>query len=432
MGWNLSRRKTLILITIIAPFFICANEPIESKKHTQLWKKESGKNFPDILNTLNNYKEVKLYQLTELDIELVNKQLNKKSLEEWKKYIQITYKRMLPFRDFIAEEIIKNQVPIEILYLPIIESAANSMARSNKGATGLWQFMESSSYPYNMEITEWLDERRDFVKSTRGAVSKLNYNYQITGDWLLALAAYNCGLNRVTTTVKNSGVSDYWELSRRGLLPRETVNYIPKLLTVNYILFNKNKFEIPVKWDKNSWDEVELDSAVDLRIIANLSGIPYNTLKQGNSELNYDVTPPVNMDYRIKIPSNYLENFNNALLSQENLMQFYSYKVKSGDTLSEIGYYYGLSTSGLIKYNPGVNPNTLRAGKTLIIPAVKKVEPYNKFNDSRKFINDYIVKDGDTLWDIAVSYKTTVEEIAQNSGLSINSYIKKGMILKVP
>ena len=83
MGWNLSRRKTLILITIIAPFFICANEPIESKKHTQLWKKESGKNFPDILNTLNNYKEVKLYQLTELDIELVNKQLNKKSLEEW-------------------------------------------------------------------------------------------------------------------------------------------------------------------------------------------------------------------------------------------------------------------------------------------------------------------------------------------------------------
>ncbi|MGL1893276.1 MAG: LysM peptidoglycan-binding domain-containing protein [Spirochaetaceae bacterium] len=429
MGRNIPWRKALIISLSLLSFNI-HSEPILGKIHQKFLKNES--NYPtSTYKTQNIYKQLKIYNFN-IDIPRVIKQYEKNSPKIWEKYLNITYNRFLPYRDYIIKEAEKQNIPYELIYLPIIESGASSMATSRRGATGLWQFMANSSGAYNMKTTDWLDERRDFTKSTIGALSKLKYNYKVTGDWLLALAAYNCGLSRVKKVVKKTGISDFWELAEKNLLPRETINYIPKFLLISSLLQEKNRFNIPINWEQKSWSEVDLSRAVDIRLLANKADIPFKILKEANSELIYNVTPPINTNYKLKVPSEYTDKILGALQSQEKLMEFYRYKVKSGDTLSEIGYHYGISTRNLISYNPGVSARNLRIGKTIIIPAIKEVEPMEKYKSKGPFKNDYIVKDGDTLWGISLMFDTTVEEIAINSGFGINSYIKEGMSLKVP
>lgn len=432
MGWNISWRKALISTLLFTFTLLLFSEPIIGKQHNPKWKGLVENRSVNIIGSENRYKKYNILDLNDYDKSIIEKQFNQLTEKNWEKYLNVTFKRLLPYRDFIAKEIDEQGAPFELLYLPIIESAANPMATSYRGATGLWQFMSNSSGAYNMNSTEWLDERRDFIKSTKGAISKLTYNYKVTGDWLLALAAYNCGLHRVKTIVKNTGINNYWELSRLGLLPRETIKYIPKLILISNLMQDKHRYNLPIKWDIAQWDELQLTTSVDIRMLSAKAEIPFEELKLGNSELNYNVTPPINTSYKLKIPSQYTDRVIEALSSQEDLMEFYRYKVKSGDTLSEIGYYYGISTPGLIRYNPGVSARTLRLGKTLIIPAVKTIEPYEKSIKSTIFKNSYTVKDGDTLWGISIRLNTTVEEIALNNDLGVENYIKKGMRLKVP
>lgn len=431
MGRNIPWGKTLIVLLALLLSNPAYSEPIVGQHHNQDWKqKNSVENI--FLPGKNPYKYVKVHSFKNIKEEIIKSQYKKASNKAWDKYLQTTYSRLLPYRDFIVNEIEKQDAPPELLYLPIVESGARPMARSHRGATGMWQFMANSSRAYDMRTTEWLDERRDFAKSTRGAISKLKYNYKVTGDWLLALAAYNCGLGRVQRVIKKTGIRDFWELSEKRLLPRETIDYVPKFLLVSHLLQNKNSYSVPIKWEQNMWEEIPLKQAVDLRMLSSKAEVPFNILKLGNSELNYNVTPPTYSNYKLKVPVKYTDSIMGALKNQDNLVEFYRYKVKSGDTLSEIGYHYGLSATGIIKYNPGVTARSLRVGKTLIIPAIKKVKTYAKFKSSGPFKNDYIVKAGDTLWDISVEYSTTPEEIAINSGINVNGYLKEGMILKVP
>ena len=435
MGRNIPWRKTLgilFCLTSLNQIFSQSELPIQGKIHSTLLKSTLNNDFNELRPTQNNYKLDKIFDLENIDEKVINSQIDQLNSKTWEKYLNITFNRLLPYRDFIATEISKQKVPIEILYLPIVESAALPKATSRVGATGLWQFMSNSSSAYNMKTTEWLEERRDFKKSTVGAISKLKYNYEQTGDWLLALAAYNCGLTRVKNIIKRTGISNFWELSKRGLLPKETANYVPKLIAVSRLFQEKHKYNITIKWDSYSWVDIELNKAIDLRILSQKANIPLKILEDGNSELLYSVTPPTITSYKLKVPSIYTDSVISAINSQQSLMEFYKYKVKSGDTLSEIGYYYGISTPSLIMYNPGVSARNLRIGKTLLVPAVRKVEPYGSQIITAIFKNDYTVKENDTLWGISIIFDTTIEELALNNGLNINDYIKKGMRLKVP
>lgn len=429
MGWHLPWRKTLILLLGATPLF---SSPIETRLNLVRWKSQR-KPIEKLEKNRNNYKSFKTFSLHIENTEPIKNHYKRAKKSGWEKYLQTTYSRILPYRDYMAEVAEKEDVPYELIYLPIVESGGRAWAVSRVGAVGLWQFMPSSGREYSMYRTEWLDDRRDFIKATNGAIKKLKYNYNVTGDWLLALAAYNCGLGRVQRSVKKSGISDFWELSKKGLLPRETINYVPKFLLVSSLLQSKNEYGVEIKWDSFKWSEIPLETAVDLKMLSDKTGLDIETLEIGNSELNYRVTPPVSANYKLKVPAEFTDKVLEALNNDKDpLLEFYRHKVVSGDTLSEIGQHYGLSTYGLLKYNPGVSARNLRIGKTLIIPALKKVEPYRKIKDVKPFNNRYIVKEGDTLWDISIRYNTTVEEIALNSGLSPNGYIKEGMELKVP
>jgi membrane-bound lytic murein transglycosylase D len=302
--------------------------------------------------------------------------------------------------------------------------------------------MRNSISPW-MRIDDWLDERKDFWKSTVAAMEKLAYNYEVTGDWLLALAAYNCGLGRIQRIIRRSGISDFWELSRRRLIPPETRAYVPKLIAVARFAATlgrrgrEQEWEPPVRWER-----VLLNQAVDLRLLAEAAGLAPGSLTQGNEELTYGITPPVARPHYLKVTSEHAEKVRAALARPgENLLKFAIHTIAPGHTLSEIARHYGIPVSMLSRYNPGVRPETLRIGSRLVVPMYKDVGPYVKAAppapaavrvDSSLFKNEYTVKTGDNLWAIARSFGITSAVLAQVNGLSETAIIRAGQTLKVP
>ncbi|OQY31897.1 MAG: hypothetical protein B6241_12725 [Spirochaetaceae bacterium 4572_59] len=352
-------------------------------------------------------------------------------------YVNRCLIRAQPYWDFIASRLEEKDMPAELIYLPLIESAYKIDAVSRSGATGLWQFMMNSIGPYDITVDTWRDDRRDFWRATEGALNKLEYNYSVTGDWLLALAAYNCGLNKVRKTIKASGISNYWELCEKKLLPRETRNYIPKLAAVAYLCEFRGKAGIPLTWTKSpEWLRIPLKRSVDIRRVARKAEVPESLLLLAHSELNYTVTPPSHSTYYLKTPEKYRQQIEAVLAEDSNLISFKRYQIQSGDTLSEIAQWYRIPISHIKEYNQGVENRYLRIGQTLLIPIIDESipdRPGNIPDNSGEFWSgEYTVLPGDSLWKIALLHKSSPEEIAAGNGLPLETTIVPGMRLIVP
>ena len=361
-----------------------------------------------------------------------------------KKWISETWKRAQYFTDFIEHEIADNNMPHEILYLPLIESSFQPDATSNLGAAGLWQFMTNSISEYDMKITEWLDERRDFWKSTEAAISKIKYNYAQLGDWTLAIAAFNCGLGKMLKSVKAAGTTDFWTLCEKGYMNQETINYIPKLLAISDIMSNRDKLGISIMTQEQpvQWTRIKLDRCIDIRLLAKECGIPQDTLIMGNTELKYYITPPVRTGYMLKVPVMYKEKVMDALDKSSKLSDFHLYRVQKGDTLSHLAQHYGISVEMIQSFN-NIKPESLKVGSQLIIPVTKSdIKPYKsptKLSEdwtpeepAEKFSQEYTVQDGDNLWTIARKFNTDVNHLAYYNHIAANAVLSVGKKLKVP
>ena len=352
-------------------------------------------------------------------------------------YLIRCLKRAEPYWDFIQAELVSKEMPREIIYLPLIESAYRTDAYSRSGAAGLWQFMMNSIAPYDITVDAWRDDRRDFWRSTQAALDKLEYNYNKTGDWLLALAAYNCGLNKMTRTVKASGLDDYWQLKETGLLPRETGNYIPKLAAVAILCETRSIAGLPLDWETHTgWVRIPLNRSVDLRRLSEKTSIPLQTLMDAHRELNYGVTPPPSEGYYLKIPLEYSHQVENVLSQESELISFKRYRIQSGDTLSEIAQWYKIPLAYIHEYNPGIESRYLRIGQVLLVPVLDLSIPDKPGSLNEKEKTDwtgvYTVKPGDSLWRIAMIHETSPEEIAAGNGMPLESTIVPGMQLTVP
>ncbi len=353
--------------------------------------------------------------------------------------IQIALERAKPYASFIRKKIEEYRLPPEVFYLPIVESLYNPFARSPKGALGIWQFMADSMHPW-MVRNEWVDERRDFWKSTIGAFEKLSLNYRYTKDWLFALAAYNCGLNRVLTVMQKNPGKDYWKISESRLLPRETRAYIPRFLAVALYATYLGRKGHPLDWEGGmEWVQVPLSYPVDLRVLARKAGIPLETLLLGNRELQFPITPPKN--YALKVPEQYVEKIKTLLQDEKNrLLDFVVHTVGPGDTLYDLSLHFGPPISMILDYNPGIRPETLQLGRKLLIPKLKDVGPFRQsvrnaaqdLSPAGPFTNTYTVREGDSLWTIARTYQTTVARLAQENNLREEDPIHPGITLKVP
>jgi membrane-bound lytic murein transglycosylase D len=351
-------------------------------------------------------------------------------------WLATAMERGAPYLSFIREEIAARGLPPELIYLPVIESAYVPTAVSRSGAAGLWQFMRNSIAPFDIRITDWVDERRDFWKSTTGALSKLEENYRFFGDWPLALAAYNAGLGAIRRTLAGAGSAGYWTLAENRLLKNETIQYVPRFLAVAYILSNPRRFGMTGAWPEDpQWTRVPVGRAVDLGLLAEYAGIDGDGLKRANRELLYSVTPP-NPDYHLKVRSADAPAVQ-AVLERTDLVfiKYYFHTVRSGDTLSAIGRHYGVSADQIVSSNPGTQPRYLKIGTRLIIPALKEVGPYQPARNTAPAgpaSGSHLVKRGESLWSISLAYNVDPETLAEANGMALNDTLREGRSLKIP
>jgi len=353
-----------------------------------------------------------------------------------KQWLEAVYERSRPFASYILERIRYYGVPEELFFLPFLESDYSTRAVSKSGAAGLWQFMKNSVGGYDMRIDDWVDERRDFMKSTDAALRKLRWNYERFGDWPLAIAAYNCGVGAMDRAIKaGGGVKDYWQLRERGVLPKETASYLPKFLAVVSLAMQGGRNGLAASWTPSvDWARVALDRPVDVSILASLAGIPAELLKAGNPELRYGVTPPDGA-YSLKVPAAYEDGVRKALASRTALMSVYMHSVRSGDTVSALAKHYEVPVSMIAKMNPGLAPDRIRIGQKIAIPAFKDKKPYvgeSASSERLSFTGSYAVVKGDTLWSISLRYGVQPEVLAEKNGMSLSGVLREGLSLIVP
>jgi len=253
-----------------------------------------------------------------------------------------------------------SNLPLDLQYIPVVESSYYPFARSKAGAVGLWQFMEATAKLNGLKIDDWIDERRDPYKSTVAAVKELNTLYSKFGTWELALAAYNYGAVGVKKRIKKWGTNDYWEL----YLPRETENFVPKIMAAIFILREPELFGFkPINDEAYKWKEFTVRDSVDLRDITKWSNVDIKEIQILNPELTQMCTPP-NMEYNIKIPEDYYEtlvsNFDDIsddekyLTKKEldrRIRRVIYYKVKKGDSIWRISRKFKVSMRNIKRWN---------------------------------------------------------------------------------
>ena len=384
-------------------------------------------------------------------------------------------------------------LPNELKYLAVIESALNPRALSRARAVGIWQFMYGTGRIYGLTINSIVDERRDPVKSTHAAARYLRDMYARYGDWTLAIAAYNCGPGNVNKAIRRSGGKrNYWDLY--FYLPRETRGYVPAFVAASYVMnfygdhnLAPRKIDLPLKTDT-----IMLTHRLHLEQVSNVLNMPIKELRDMNPQYRVDVIPAsLSAPYPLKLPEEYalkyidMEDsiyaykdsiyFNPDKLTAtptryknsdyfheppgDNMAKLY-YTIKSGDNLGFISEWYHIRISDL-KYWNNIRGNVIRSGQKLVIYVPKSKESkYSKINSmsfaekqkmigkdvsgsytsasvSSKNIDDadfeyYIVKENDTLWDIARKYPGVSDtDIMRLNNISDASKIKPGQRLKI-
>ncbi|UTC75689.1 transglycosylase SLT domain-containing protein [Treponema sp. OMZ 792] len=366
---------------------------------------------------------------------LIERFRNQYLTENGLRYLEAIMQRSIPYRNFIIQELRRENLPPELLFLPVIESGFSPKAVSKSGAVGIWQFMRNSIGGYDIHIDEWMDERRDPWKTSAAAVKKLKWNYNYYNDWYLALAAYNCGVGALDKAIKKAGSRNYWYLAEKKFLKPETSLYVAKFLAIAEILMNSEKYGID--WgealDYEATELIPIKRSVDIILLAEKVKADTDLFSALNPSLKFNITPP-NVKYNLRIPMEHKEAVQDLLAKNTLLIKYYSYKIRSGDTLYALSRHYGVSIKSIINYNPGIKASALRIGQVLRIPALKTVNSYRRKKDDQnvEFNGVYIIQKGDTLWSIALKHDVQVETLAAKNGIEVNSVLSLGQKLKVP
>ncbi|MCD6099474.1 MAG: LysM peptidoglycan-binding domain-containing protein [Candidatus Marinimicrobia bacterium] len=331
------------------------------------------------------------------------------------------------YRDIMVPILRSYGLPDEIFYLALIESGFSPFAYSYAHAVGPWQFVTGTAAKYGLKRNWWVDERRDFIKSTHAAAKYLRDLYKEFNDWFLALAAYNCGELNVLRAIRREGTRDFWKLQT---LPRQTRNYIPNLMAAIIIAKNPEKYGFEYKpLPRLQWDEVILDKSYDLEAIARVTGIPAKTLKEYNPELRRWMTPPDVKEYVLRVPYGKGEHVRKNLKKIPHLKtgpRWIVHRVRRGQTLWYIARKYGTTVSAIVSANKIRNENQIKVGQKLLIP----IREYRGFTSGKKKIV-HVVKKGESLYLIARKYRVSVRQLIAWNNLYGRRYIYPGQRLYI-
>jgi membrane-bound lytic murein transglycosylase D len=377
-----------------------------------------------------------------------------------KNYLEEGLSRGAPFLPMIQDVFRAEGLPLDLAYIPLVESAFKPNAMSRAKAKGMWQFMRGTALENGLKHDWYIDERAEPEKATRAAAKYLKTLHDMfDGDWHLALASYNGGPGRVQRAVKRSGRDNFWSLSATSrYLPRETREYVPLILAAIIIARNPAQYGmnvVPV--EAPTFDTVTLQTAVDLRRVAEWTNTPVDTIQGLNPELRRWTTPVRAKNYELRVPDGTASVVEDALANAEtaDLAPLRWHTVKKGETIATIARKLKVSRADLAEANYLSLRAPLRSGQQLIIPrapqlllatrtdapppavetrktdavvAAANVTPRAEKSEQTKLY--YRVKQGDTLFSIARLYKTTVASLKNWNGIR-GTAIKPGQRLTI-
>jgi membrane-bound lytic murein transglycosylase D len=361
-------------------------------------------------------------------------------------YTERVLERARPFMQHVAAEIEARGLPAELAFLPVVESAFDPFAYSHGRAAGLWQIIPGTGRRFGLKQNWWYDGRRDVVESTRAALDYLEYLHNMFGgDWLLAIAAYNCGEGTVGRAVRRNREAgkptDFWHLR----LPAETRGYVPRLLGLTAVIADPDThgLTLPQISGQPVFAAVELAGQIDLAIAAELAGIELGELQALNPGLNRWATDP-DGPHRLQLPVATIEQFNAALaeLPASERMVWHRHVVSPGDTLGGIARRYRTKVAVLQHVNdlPGTQ---IRVGTQLMVPtSTRSAEEYplsaaNRLAGTQereragRVRSEHTVRSGDSLWSIARRHGVGMRELAAWNGMAPGDTLSVGRKLVV-
>ncbi len=381
----------------------------------------------------NHGKQIQLLQAFDVDPNYIhdrnfNEILTQKRAPKAHKYYYNAMQSARLFIPTIKMILDKADVPPEFIYLAMAESAFTTKALSKKRAAGIWQFMPATGRHYGLHIDDYLDERRDPIKSTQAAARYLNVLHNRFGKWYLAAMAYNCGEGCVQRAIDKAEDDDIFTLldEQEKYLPLETRNYIRKILAYGLMgideeeLSNSGHSYFMNRASINAIATISLPKGEKISRVAKMLDISDKEMKRLNRHLTYDFVPPFSKKCDIYIPYNKLNSFNQHYKPCDLQKIYLVHVVKSGENLSRIGAKYHVPYKIIKEFNH-LSSNTLRIRQKLIIPTTTALLNKHKYHYAKEH---YIVRPGDTLLAIAKRYKTSVSKLKKMNH-------KKGSMLRV-
>ncbi|MFU9135595.1 murein transglycosylase D [Erwinia tasmaniensis] len=345
-----------------------------------------------------------------------------------KSYLHDVTLRAEPYMYWIVEQIKQRKMPMELVLLPIVESAFDPHATSTANAAGIWQIVPQTGRNYGLKQTQWYDGRRDVVASTKVALDMMErMNRMFGGDWLLTIAAYNSGEGRVLKAMKanksRGKPTDFWSLS----LPRETTIYVPKMLALGELLKNNKRYgiQLPKPNETRALARVDVGQPIELTQAAEMAGMSLSKLKSFNAGYKRGSTGPTGPHY-IMVPKSNVAQLRNSLATGDiaavqnvalaSNTTTASYKVRSGDTLSGIAKRLNVSMADLQRAN-NIRGGNIKPGQTLSLGSSGNAA---KLADNGNSIT-YQVRKGDSLASIAKRHGVEMQDVMRwNSSGSKN------------
>lgn len=318
-----------------------------------------------------------------------------------------------------------NNIPQVFLYMAMAESHFKTNAYSRAKASGLWQFMPKTAKIYGLKIDQYIDERRDPVRSTEAAIAYLKKLHKLFGKWYLAALAYNSGEGRVIKAIERAGSDELQVLldEKKHYLPRESRNYIRKIVSLALIANDPDMFTTKAhahmfnRGEGKTLVRVKVSGGETLEHIASQIGMSVSDMKKLNPQFKYGFTPPQKGAF-INIPYERLAYFKQFYKPGRQNKMFFVHTVKKGDTLGAIARKYGISYKMIQRFNKMRNA-VIYPKQTLIIPVPRRESIY------------YKVKKGDSIYKIARLFNVKVERIKERNGLK-NNIIHEGDNLVIP
>lgn len=363
---------------------------------------------------------------------------------------QIWLSRLTRFAPLFWPVLEQQGLPRDTIFLSMIESGFSTRATSWASAAGPWQFMPATGRRYGLEVGFWVDDRRDFERSTYAAAKYLKRLYDEFGDWTLAWAAYNTGEGRIRRSVRRTGTTDFWKLSRTSMLYRETKHYVPKLIAAALVSKQPEKFGIeqPEYLPPLDWETITVTTAVDLKTLAAScgAGVTEEDLLGLNPALYRGISPP-GREWPVRVPRGLGAPCATGLtlLPIEQRLTYRFHRVARGDTVESLAKRYYTTPETIIAFNK-LDAKRLALYDALIIPlplvhdhdvpVLADARDWNRHPPLTPLSGAapqrvHRVRSGESLWSIARKYGVTVPGLQRVNGIRRGAKLRIGQLLRL-